>query len=117
MSSRPDLVPVSPSPVSPALAVDPGRLSETCRRWMIAELDVFGSVARGEDGPDSDVDLLVTFLPGAEWGLLDHIAIEDELSSLFGRRVDLVTRSAVERSSNALRREGILASARTIHVS
>jgi len=84
---------------------------------MIAELDVFGSVARGESGPDSDVDLLVTFLPGAAWGLLDHVAMEDDLSALIGRRVDLVTRRAVERSGNALRREEILASARPIYVS
>ena len=117
MSSRSDPVPESPVPVSPVMAVDPGRLRETCRRWMIAELDVFGSVARGENGPESDVDLLVTFLPGAEWGLLDHVAIEDDLSTLFGRRVDLVTRRAVERSGNVLRREEILASARSIYVS
>ncbi|MHB8800295.1 MAG: nucleotidyltransferase family protein [Thermoanaerobaculia bacterium] len=117
MSSRTDPVPASALPVSPVMAVDPGRLSETCRRWMIAELDVFGSVARGENGPDSDVDLLVTFLPGAAWGLLDHVAMEDDLSALFGRRVDLVTRRAVERSGNALRRGEILASARPIYVS
>jgi uncharacterized protein len=98
-------------------AVDPTRLAEACRRWKIAELDVFGSVARREAGPGSDVDLLVTFLPDAEWGLLDHAAIEEDLATIFGCRVDLVTRRAVERSRNAARRREILASAKPIYVS
>ena len=96
---------------------DPSRLAETCRRWKIAELDLFGSVARGEAGPKSDVDLLVTFLPGTDWGLLDHVAMEQDLTEVFGHRVDLVTRRAVERSGNALRRGEILAAARPIYVS
>ena len=78
---------------------------------------MFGSVARGDAGPSSDVDLLVTFLPEAEWGLLDHAAIEEDLAGIFGRRVDLVTRRAVERSGNALRKQEILATARPIYVS
>ena len=85
------------------MAVDPGRLRETCRRWMIAELDVFGSVARGESGPDSDVDLLVTFLPGAAWGLLDHVAMEDDLSALFHEL--LVIGEAPKRLSTSFRDE------------
>lgn len=97
--------------------VDPAGLKEACRRWKIAELDVFGSVARGDAQIGSDVDLLVTFLPDAEWSLLDHVSIENELSALFGRRVDLVTRRAVERSGIAMRREEILASARPVHIS
>lgn len=105
------------STVSVVVDVDPAGLKETCRRWKIAELEVFGSVARRDAGIGSDIDLLVTFLPDAEWSLFDHVSIEDDLSALFGRRVDLVTRRAVERSGNALRREAILASARPIYVS
>lgn len=97
--------------------LDTERLREVCRRWKIAELDVFGSVAREEAGAASDVDLLVTFLPDAEWGLFDHVAMEDDLSAVFGRRVDLVTRRAVEASGNALRRREILSSARPLDVS
>ena len=107
----------APLPIPPVGTVDPARLAEACRRWKIAELDLFGSVARGEAGEESDVDLLVTFLPGAEWGLLDHVAIEEDLAVVFGRRVDLVTRRAVERSGNALRRDEILGTARPIYVS
>ena len=95
---------------------DADRLRKACRRWRIAELEVFGSIARDQAKDSSDLDLLVTFLPGAEWSLLDHVAIEEELSTIFGRRVDVVTRRAVEASGNTLRREEILSSARPIHV-
>lgn len=108
---------MSPVPVPRFAVVDPARLADACRRWKIAELDVFGSAARGEAGPESDVDLLVTFLPDAEWGLFDHAAIEDDLAEVFGRRVDLVTRRAVEQSGNARRKREILTSARPIYVS
>jgi len=117
VTSRSASGPIPLVPVPRVAAVDPTRLADVCRRWKIVELDVFGSVARGEAGPESDVDLLVTFLPDAEWGLLDHAAIEDDLAAVFGRRVDLVTRRAVERSRNALRKKEILASARPIYVS
>ena len=115
MTSRSDSAPLAPAAL--AGQVDLDRLSEACRRWKIAALEVFGSVARGEAGASSDVDLLVTFLSGAEWSLLDHVAIEDDLAAVFGRRVDLLTRRAVEASGNALRREEILSSARPLHVS
>jgi predicted nucleotidyltransferase len=58
--------------------------------------------------PDSDVDVLVTFASGVEWGLFDHIAMEEELSALLGRKVDLVSRRAIECSSNWIRRKAIL---------
>ena len=47
-------------------------ISEFCRRWQISELALFGSVLRDDFGPESDLDVLVTFFPGANWGLLDH---------------------------------------------
>ena len=82
-----------------------------CQRWRIAELAFFGSVLRDDFRPDSDVDVLVTFAPGAEWSLFDHIAMEAELSTLLGRKVDLVSRRAIERSSNWIRRKAILETA------
>lgn len=54
---------------------------------------VFGSVARGEAGPDSDVDLLVEMDRGRT--LLDIIAIKQDVEDLLGRRVDVVTEAAV----------------------
>ena len=50
---------------------------------------IFGSVARGEETPASDLDLLVEFEPGRS--LLDHIALAQDLEDLLGRRVDVVT--------------------------
>lgn len=74
--------------------VDVARLDAVCMRYGIAALEVFGSAARGEAGPDSDVDLLYDLRPGARLGWeIDDLA--DELSVLFGRPVDLVSRRAI----------------------
>jgi predicted nucleotidyltransferase len=87
------------------------RLGEFCRRWKIAELRVFGSALREDFRPDSDLDLLVTFAPDADWSLMDHVAMEEELTGMVGRKVDLVSQRAIERSSNWIRRKSILESA------
>jgi predicted nucleotidyltransferase len=87
-----------------------------CRRWKVRELAVFGSVLRGDSRPDSDIDLLVTFEADANWGLLEQAAMESELASLLGRKVDLISRRAIERSANWIRRQAILESAETVHV-
>lgn len=87
------------------------RLDEFCRRWKISELRVFGSALREDLRPDSDLDLLVDFAPDADWTLLDHVAMEEELSGILGRKVDLVSRHAIERSSNWIRRKAILETA------
>jgi uncharacterized protein len=86
-------------------------LEEFCHRWRIKRLRLFGSALREDFGPHSDVDLLVSFSPGADWSLLDHVAMEEELSRILGRKVDLVSQKAIERSSNWIRRETILESA------
>jgi predicted nucleotidyltransferase len=86
-----------------------------CRRWAIQELALFGSALRPGFGPGSDIDLLVTFHPEAEWSLLDHVRIQTELSELLGRPVDLVSRRAIDRSANALRRREILGSAKVVY--
>lgn len=86
-------------------------LADFCARWQVADLELFGSVLRADFGPDSDVDLLVTFLPEADWGLIEHAAMEEELAGLLQRPVDLLTRRAIERSANQARRVSILADA------
>jgi predicted nucleotidyltransferase len=97
--------------VASRIKLDEAHIAQFCWRWLVARLELFGSVLRDDFRPDSDVDVLVTFQPDANWGLLDHTAMTDQLSQLFGRRVDLLTRRAVERSTNRLRRQAILASA------
>jgi predicted nucleotidyltransferase len=69
---------------------------EFCRRWKIVELSLFGSFARGEAGPDSDFDLLVEFNTDAVVGLWDFTRMQDELSDLTGRRVDLVQKGTIK---------------------
>jgi hypothetical protein len=54
------------------------------------------------------LDLLVSFAPDADWSLLDHMAMEEELVGVLQRKVDLVSRRATERSSNWIRRQAIL---------
>lgn len=67
-------------------------LAALCRRHHIRRLSLFGSALKGAAGPDSDVDLLVEFVPGEEPGLIGLAGIEIELSRLLGgRRVDLRT--------------------------
>jgi predicted nucleotidyltransferase len=85
-----------------------------CRRWKVRELAVFGSALRADFRPDSDVDVLVSFHGTAHWGLFDHVQMRLELEAIFQRKVDLVTRRALEQSQNKLLREHILNSAKTI---
>lgn len=66
------------------------------RRRHVATLSVFGSVARGEARPDSDVDLMVEF-DGSPVGLFDLVELKDFLEQILGRSVDLVTRKAIKR--------------------
>ena len=78
---------------------------------------MFGSVLNDEFRSDSDVDVLVEFSPDSDWTLLDHLRMEQELEALFGSEVDLISKRAVERSKNRIRREGILATAEPVYVS
>ena len=90
--------------------LDDSKLAQICKRYRVRELSVFGSAARGTMGPDSDIDLLVEFLPEAEPGLLDHAGLMLDLADLLCRKVDLVAkndlrplvRDAVIREAHAL---------------
>lgn len=64
-------------------------------RHGVTELWVFGSVARGEAGPNSDVDLIVEFKPGARPSLLGLASLRTDLSELLGVTADLVERDAL----------------------
>jgi predicted nucleotidyltransferase len=89
-------------------------IAEFCRRWKIQEMAVFGSVLRADFDSESDIDVIVTFDDDAEWSLLDHIRMQQELQSVLQRDVDLVTRRAVEQSQNWIRRKEILSTASII---
>ena len=80
-------------------------LAAFCRKWRIEELSLFGSVLREDFSPESDVDVLVTFAPDAHLSLFDFVEMQDELSEIFERKVDLVSRGGLR---NPFRRHEIL---------
>lgn len=92
------------------IQLDERALADICRRYGLSELSIFGSRARGEGRPESDVDLLFVVRPGAHLGW----RIEDlnvELDELFGHRVDLVSKRTV----HPLIRDEVLDSARVLY--
>ena len=84
---------------------DGNRLAELCRNHGVIRLRIFGSAARGEERPDSDIDLIADF--GEPVGFFGLIRFEDALAEFFGRSVDLVT----EPGLSPFIREAVLASA------
>jgi predicted nucleotidyltransferase len=92
----------------------PEVLQDFCERWGVRELALFGSAARGEQTPDSDIDLLISFEAGRRVSLLDLAEMEMELERLYGREVELVSRRAVETSENEIRRRNVLEAAQPI---
>jgi hypothetical protein len=98
------------------IELDRSAIADFCRRWQIREFALFGSVLRDNFGPQSDIDVLVTFHAGADWGLFEHASMQDELSQILGRNVDLLTRRGVEKSDNPIRREAILKSAEVLNL-
>jgi len=88
------------------------KIVEFCQQRSITEFALFGSVLRDDFGPDSDIDVLVTFAPEARYSLFDLVTIQDELQSLFGRRVDLVEKAALR---NPFRRHAILKSLEVVY--
>lgn len=68
------------------------KVDDICEKYRVSYLGLFGSVARGEAGQESDIDLLVRFEPGATVGLFELDRVQRELEMRFGRRVDLVTK-------------------------
>ncbi|HLX09040.1 MAG TPA: nucleotidyltransferase domain-containing protein [Thermoanaerobaculia bacterium] len=97
------------------IAIDKHRLRQFCRDWQVTELSLFGSVLRADFGPESDVDVLVTFDAAAHPSLTGLLQMEEELASMLGRKVDLVTRRSVEESANYIRRKAILGSAEPLY--
>ncbi|MCY3955030.1 MAG: nucleotidyltransferase family protein [Nitrospira sp.] len=91
-------------------------IASFCKRWKVTELALFGSVLRDDFGPESDVDVLARFEEEARHTLFDLDRMEEELTTIFRRKVDLVSWQGVEQSQNYIRRKAILQSAETIYV-
>jgi predicted nucleotidyltransferase len=90
--------------IDASIKIAPEAIGDFCRRWKITELALFGSAARGELRPESDVDVMVTFAPDVRWSLFDLGAMQQELTTLFGRDVDLVEKGTIR---NPFRRRSI----------
>ena len=88
--------------------VDKDKLEHICLRFRVKELSLFGSSVRGEAGPESDVDLLVEFESDATPSLFDMVELREELVTLFGRQVDLVSKDALLSHHNLIRKKSIL---------
>jgi predicted nucleotidyltransferase len=91
------------------------KLQAFCSKWKIKTFYVFGSVLRDDFKNSSDLDIMIEFLDHADWSLLDHVEMKDELSSITGRSIDLLTKKSVERSLNKIRKEEILRTAQAIY--
>jgi uncharacterized protein len=77
------------------LEIPTEKIAEICRRYGIQEMAIFGSAARNDMRPDSDVDIMVEFFPDVHHGL-EYFALERELQEVFGRRVDLGTKKYIK---------------------
>lgn len=84
------------------------RILAIAEHYHAHNLRVFGSVARGEEHEDSDIDLLVDFLPGAT--LLDQVGLMETLSDALGCRVEVVS----ERALNSHLRQSVLQEAKPL---
>lgn len=72
------------------------RNENALRARGVAHAAVFGSVARGEDRPDSDLDILVEFEPGSEGSIYDYIRFKEYVAGLFDVPVDVIDRAALK---------------------
>ena len=96
--------------VSNHIIIQQEPLASMCRKYHIRRLSVFGSALRGDFGPASDIDLLVEFEPEHIPGLA-FFRIEEEMSVLFGKKIDLNTAEFLSRYF----RDEVLHQAETIY--
>ena len=82
---------------SPRIQFDQETLAVLCRKHRVARLSLFGSVIRGDFGSQSDIDVVVEFLPSARVGLLELARVQLELSDMLGRDVHLSTPGSLSR--------------------
>ena len=89
------------------------RLSEQhhlINKYQVKAISLFGSLARDEAGPGSDVDLLVEFEPNANIGMFEFVRLRRELSQILGCEVDLATPDSLHKDlKNDILKEAIRA--------
>lgn len=80
-----------------AIEIPENRVKEFCRRNGIRKLSVFGSVLRDDFSPESDIDILIEFKDDATPGFFSLMRMQDELTKILGRNVDLRTPNDLSR--------------------
>lgn len=100
--------------VQQRIKASPEQIAAFCQRWKIIEFALFGSVLRDDFRPDSDIDVLVTFVDQHGWNLFDWVDIEDELKALLGRKIDVADKEGL---INPYRRHEILKTHQVIYAS
>lgn len=83
--------------MKPQVTIPHAAIRDFCRAHAVRELAVFGSAARDDFSPDSDIDVLIDLAPDARVGLVTLQRMRDELAGIFGRPVDLLTRNGLNR--------------------
>ena len=97
------------------LQIKPDRLKDICQQWKIIELALFGSVLRDDFDAQSDIDILISFDESITITFFDLDTLEEQLSMLFHRPVDIVTKKAVQQSHNWIRKQNILDNSQVIY--
>jgi predicted nucleotidyltransferase len=96
----------------PRIDIDEAAVGAFCQRWRVQQLALFGSVMRPDFSDQSDIDVMVTFLPDSGRLLWDLVDMQDELGALFGRTVHIAT---PEIMVNPYRRRSIKKDLRVIY--
>jgi predicted nucleotidyltransferase len=95
--------------------LDSRGIRDFCNKWKVQELSVFGSILRDDFRPDSDIDFLITYDQDAEWDLSDAVIMKEELARIVGRPVDLISRTAIERSDNRFIKKEVLSTSEPVY--
>ena len=94
------------------LIVNPADIERLCIKYKIKELSIFGSAIRDDFNENSDVDLLVSFINNMEVGLFEVFDVEEELSRLLKRKIDIIPKEGL---TLPVRKERILSTREIIY--
>ena len=96
----------------PRIPIRPDEIESFCRKWGVKEFSLFGSVLRSDFRPDSDVDVMLEFLPGHGFTFENTPVIIEELRAIFGRDVDVIEKRRIR---NRFRLQSIMAGHRVLY--
>jgi predicted nucleotidyltransferase len=96
----------------PRIPIPKDRIETFCRKYGVEEFSLFGSVLRDDFGPESDVDVMLKFLPGHGFTFENTPDIQDDLRAIFGRPVDVIEKGRIR---NPIRRQRIMSNYRVLY--